>query len=1219
VSGPPLEPPALRPTPSRPEPAGGGPSLRWSQWNAVRSLDGHVLVTAGAGTGKTFTVVSAFLYLLGVPIRTPDGTAAAERPLDLHEIAAITFTNQAASELKRSLRAALRGHGRPDLARRVDAARVGTIHRFCGDVLREFALRTGRDPSLRVLEEGEAAALARTAARESLIDAVESSAAEAKRLLERRSVREVEGWIAALLDQSDVLKALSGSTRLDDDARDLVQLARRASQRLDGTLDDMGAVDFDRMIVWTRDLLRDDPRALRTLRRRVRVLIIDEFQDVDPAQKDIAYLLGGLEARTWSPPEHAPRAPHGEVGRRSDAPRPPPPIPDNVTRLFLVGDPKQSIYRFRRADVTVWTRVERELAAGRGAVVPLDESFRASPELLGWVDATSGVQLDRPLDGVAHADFEVPYRALAATRPASGDAAVELLILPPARDGKRLQNDVSRRAEGAWIAHRARALHDAGTPWREMALLVPAWTNVGHYEDVLAEARIPAYTIRGEGFLERREIVDLITALQAIRSPRDDRALFGFLRGPFVGVRDDTLLRVARHAGRPYWAALARLARGAEEGGDGGPATLGALAGGADEEALLRQGVALIDRLGGLRDRVPVAELLQRLIDRTGYLAHLALAGQPGLEAIANLRHFLGMARASADRSVGDFLADLAERRERERDRVSREIPARLYAEDDDVVTITTIHGAKGLEWDVVFCADIARAWRGEPEAFLRVDDTLLLGDPDVPAKDRPEPWPSVAERLKAEDRAERKRQWYVAQTRARDRLLLASLPLGQKPSSGSFARELTDTFPVLGAALDGTVPPDGAALPYQSATGASHEARIAVLSIDEAEAAAPATSSGPRGRDAAIVGAPLTTGDGADAVLAGPPPPVAAPAGPQRLSATQLLTRSRCEQRYHLKYVLRIPEPEAERHADSDTLIRAVVRGQIVHEVLHRYRDPEELTDVIEVAIGRWDEGAPPPDTERGARYRDELREEVDRVLALPEYTALRSAAGARRELRFLHVHPDGRATEGAIDLAVGPTGPSEGWRLVDVKTNRVDRAGAAAVAAGYAPQRDVYVDATGSISGESVEAFTFAFSGPGVAVSEPPPPGASARTAAMRDAIARGTPPALAADPAECVFCGYRVVGLCPGVAQGVPAPPGAPVAPGAETPPPPPPAPSETSPPPAAPSTFDAAPTEPPTAPPTAPAAPPPSDPAPTAPVAPPKPDRRAAGGDQLGLFE
>lgn len=1092
-------------------PTTGNRALRWSQWNAVRALDGHVLVTAGAGTGKTFTVVSAILYLLGIEIRTPDGTARVERPLDLGDVAAITFTNQAAADLKRGLRAALREHGRGDLARRVDGARVGTIHRFCGDVLREFALRTGRDPALRVMEEGEAAALVRATARETLVEAVEAGSPDAARLLGTHPAPDVEAWIAELLDQSDILRSLASSPHLEEDAGALVALARRASATLDRTLDDLGAVDFDRMVVWTRDLLRDDSRALRALRRRVRVLIIDEFQDVDPAQKDIAYLLGGLD-------------PDGLAG--SDGPAA---APDNVTRLCLVGDPKQSIYRFRRADVSVWTRVERDFESGRGTVVPLEESFRSTPEILGWIDATSGVSLDEPLDGVAHADYEVPYRPLRPTRPGRSAAAVEVLILPAGRDGKRLSHEVARRAEAAWIAGRAVAFHDDGVAWRDMALLIPAWAPVAHYEDTFAAAGIPAYTVRGEGFLERREVVDMITALQAIRTPRDDRALFGFLRGPFVGLRDDTLLRIARHAARPYWRAIGP-ARARAEAADGGEDALpGGLTATAEEAELLRGGAALIAELGGLRDRVSTAELLEHLLERTGYVAHLALAGAAGHEAIANARQFLGLARDAADRSVGDFLADIEGRRARERERASREIPARLYAEDDDVLTITTIHGAKGLEWSVVFCADIARQWRGEPGAFLRVGDRLLLGDPDLPGKDRPEPWPTLADRLKAEDRAERKRQWYVAQSRARDRLLLASIQLGQKPGTGSFARELTDAFPILGGALAGDTPGDGAGLPYTDASGVEHMARIAVMDLVGAEAAPAFASAG-------APPAPESLAEPQEA-LAEPPARVASLGGPLRLSATQMLVRSRCETRHHLKYALGIPEPDAARAGD-DPLIRGVVRGRIVHEVLHRYRDPEELADVIEVAIGRWDEHAPPPDTDLGARYRAEVRGEVDRVLALPEYAGLRSDPGARRELAFLHVHPDGRSTEGAIDVAVAPGDDAAGWRLVDVKTNRVDADGARASAERYSPQRDVYADAVGSISGGDVDAFTFVFSGPGVAVGGPVPAGAGLRTARAREALARAVRPALAEDPAECVFCGYRVVGLCPGVVRGVEA---------------------------------------------------------------------------------
>ncbi len=1112
--------------PAAPVDGGVGPPrlLRWSQWNAVRALDGHVLVTAGAGTGKTFTVVSAILYLLGIDVATPDGPAAAERPLDLAQIAAITFTNQAAADLKRELRAALRRHGRTDLARRVDGARVGTIHRFCGDVLREFALRSGRDPALRVMEEGEGAALVRAVARDALVGAMETSSPDAAALLARWSVRDVEGWIAALLDQSDTLAELAASPRLEPEARSLVALACTAAEALERALDDAGAVDFDRMIVWTRDLLRDDPRALRTLRRRVRVLIIDEFQDVDPAQAEIAYRLGGIEST--SPPA-------GAV--QTDEPRRAAALPDNVTRLFLVGDPKQSIYRFRRADVTVWARVERDFRSGLGSVVPLEESFRSTPEILGWVDATSGVQLDQPVQGERHADYEVPYLPLEPIRSPAGGRAVEILILEPDERGKRAPNDDARRAEAAWIAERALRFHEDGAPWSEMTVLLPAWANVGHYEEVLREAGIPAYVLRGEGFLERREVVDLILALQAIRAPRDDRALLGFLRSPFVGLRDDTLLRIARHAARPYWRALAAAGSGAPDAPSireaGRP---GAFASFPEEAARLADGVTLLRDFGALRDRVPTATLLERLLERTGYLAHLALAGEPGLEALANVRQFLTLARSAADRSVGDFLSDLAERRSRERDRVAREVPARLYAEDDDVLTIGTIHGAKGLEWDVVFCADIARQPGGDPDTFLRVGDELLLGDPGVDSADRPEAWRAAAERLKAEERAERKRQWYVAQTRARDRLLLASFPLGQRPNSGTFARELVEAFPALAAAFAGDPPADGSMLAYADRSGVSFDASIAVRppgaggpgpATRAEEAGAPATAPA-SARDASAM-------DASEA-LAPPRPAHRVAQGPVRLSATQMLVRARCEKRYWLKYGLRIHEPEVQRHAAADPLIRGVVRGRIVHEVLQLYRDPEDLADVIEVAIGRWDEHAPPPDSDRGASYRAEIRAEVDRVLDQPEYAELRSAAGARRELSFLRVHPDGRATEGAIDLAVPPATAGAGWRLLDVKTNRIGAEEARATAARYAPQRNAYVEAAAGLSDRPVDAFTFVFSGPGVAVAETPPPDASAAAAAARDAIAAGGTPRLADDPSECVFCGYRVVGLCPGAGR-------------------------------------------------------------------------------------
>lgn len=147
-----------------------------AQLAVVTSGPGHTLVDAGAGSGKTTTVVQALCHQLGVPVLV-DGhpLPVVATPLALDQIAAITYTNQAAADLKRKLRSALRAGGRHDLAAEVDSARIGTIHGFCGDLLRDYALRAGMRPGRRVLEEGEASALRLDCARHAVRQAIESA------------------------------------------------------------------------------------------------------------------------------------------------------------------------------------------------------------------------------------------------------------------------------------------------------------------------------------------------------------------------------------------------------------------------------------------------------------------------------------------------------------------------------------------------------------------------------------------------------------------------------------------------------------------------------------------------------------------------------------------------------------------------------------------------------------------------------------------------------------------------------------------------------------------------------------------------------------------------------------------------------------------------------------------------------------------------------------
>ncbi|MBI4408650.1 MAG: UvrD-helicase domain-containing protein, partial [Gemmatimonadetes bacterium] len=1020
-----------------------------SQWDAVRETERHLLVAAGAGTGKTTTVIWKILYLLGVEVR---GERILQ-PLRLSDIAAITFTNQAAADLKADLRAALREVGLRDLAYQVDLARIGTIHGFCGEVLREFALRSGRPPPRTVLEEGESAALVAEVVGDTVLEALEDgSVAGLDELLAGWSVGDLHGWLTRLALESDLVSRLLPAAAPGSAEALVLRLAGHAVARLNQRLERAGAVDFDRMIVWTRDLLRENDAVRRALQRRLRVLIVDEFQDVDPVQKEIAYLLGDPESGG-----------------------------SDTTRLMLVGDPKQSIYRFRRADVTVWKAVARDFEErGLGRLIHLGENFRSEAGILGFVDATVGKILQRPLGGSGHRDFEVEYRPVKASR---GDAAalscrkgppppgvglagkdaptrreepsgqlglfdapsmpeiVELILVPATGEGKRRKADEVRAIEAEAVGRRARELHDIGVAWKDMAVLLAGWGDLETYEAALRRHGAPTYALRTEGFYSRREVVDLILALETTRDPREDRALFGFLRSPFVGVADETLLRIARAAFRPYWDFFASRR-----------AVLAELVPDAQERALLERGLDVLRRYAGLRDRLPIARLLEELLLETGYLAHLALLGEDGKQPLANVRQFLRMAAKFEEGGVGDFLRVVNAARARE-DRVG---DARLYGQTEDVVLITSIHSAKGLEWKVVFWCDLVRGAVADKAKLLVGRERMVLGDPELHARDQSAAWQAVARELEDAAAAERKRLWYVAATRAQDRLILSGIPLGDGKRYGA-EEALCGVLPDLAAAAG------AGSLEYAGHDGSTYRARVTVAPV--VEPTVEDTGPGPVSEVSTL-----------------PPPlaPIAVPAGRRRRSATELLAYSRCAARHWFKYVVGLREPPMPRSGPEYE--SALVRGLIIHDVLEHLAEEEELDHLLEDAIGRWADDAPAPEQPRGSRYRKALRKEIEAVSGHADYRALAGRPEAHRELDFLYIDDDGAAyAAGAIDLAA----PIEdGLALLDVKATKCSAAETAERASAYRPQQDVYVTAAAGIAGLPVTRFAFHFSRPNVQV---------------------------------------------------------------------------------------------------------------------------------------
>ena len=1033
------------------------------QWEAVSAVNRHVLVTAGAGTGKTRTVVGRILYLLGTELNG----VRIEEPCRLHDLAAITFTNHAAADLKGKLRTALRESGRQEDAYLVDTARIGTIHSFCSSILREFALHWGRNPRETVLDEVTANAIESDAVHDALLQAIDEPATEeVRQLLFSWSVREVERMVGSILEDGDRLRIYQReSARLSPNERAVLALANRASEIVDERLEEMGAIDFDRIILSTRDLLARDDRARQLLRMQLKTLVIDEFQDVDPVQKEIAYLLGDPAAA------------------RAD-----------TTRLMLVGDPKQSIYRFRRADVAVWRQVERDFeSGGYGEVVDLTHNFRSTAGILGFVDATIGKLFEQPVNGVENQDFEVRFRSLETANPDQRmGRPVELLVIPTQPDGKDYKADDVRRLEAAGVARRASELVDSGEAvWSDMAILVPNWRYVDLFKGELEAIGGRAFPLRTIGFLERREVMDLILALEVVRDPWDDRALFGYLRSPFVGVKDETLLQIARRCDPPYWTSIEMSE--------------------VKEGELLTWGVDVLRRHVALRDRVPTDELLESLLDASGYLAHLRLLGEERLQAIANVDKLLRQARVSSSLSVGEFLRVIEDARAR--DREEGEVP---LVPRSDAVTITTVHSAKGLEWKVVFWCDMVQWLKaGEGRDLLLGRNRIALKDPGVKPEEQSRQWRDLKEEVEWEVYAERKRVWYVAATRAAERLFVCGLPGGRASaeSCNTVADHIWSTLPDVELK-------DGGRFSYTSSIGIEFQGVVRLVKTDE----------GIVGGRAKGDGLGIEPADVLDPVLS----PVHVSVGGMKRSATEILTYSRCPRRHWFKYTVGVREPSVSR--EGTEFIDAVTRGQIVHDVLQWLDEEDDLDSLLEDAIGRWDQHAPPPNVSAGVRYRGQLREEIKSVAGHPAYREIADRESAKRELGFIHIAAPGAVFHGRIDLVAAS---ERGLVILDVKTSDVSAATAAIHARRHAPQRDVYVRSAEGISGSSVERFAFQFSRAGVQTSEliddDMREEMDKRLDSVLAEIASGGS-SMTVYPAECKFCGFRKVGWC----EGAPAQP-------------------------------------------------------------------------------
>jgi ATP-dependent helicase/nuclease subunit A len=503
----------------------------------------------------------------------------------------------------------------------------------------------------------------------------------------------------------------------------LQQLHQRVLQEYDELKDEQQALDFDDLEGRAALLLTSQPAVRERWQHDVRAVLVDEFQDTNARQRDIVYALTGFSIT------------HPSTALRS--------AQDTQGELFIVGDAKQSIYKFRGADVSVFRQVQADIEAADGFTVDLDLTFRAHQALVQNLN-----DLLRPVLGEA-ADlmqpYEVPFAELRAQRKQPEKESrhapfVEFHL------GMGEKANSGREAAAVALAQRLHALRRAEEfAWSDMALLFRATSGFGVYEDALERAGIPFVTIAGRGFYDRPEIRDVLNALAAIHDPTDDLALAGLLRSPAIGLSDADLYCL-------------RFAEGSDQ-----PRSLWKTIKTSEVFENLR---GLVAELHDLSGRVPVAEVLKRFLDATHYRTLLSAVPQ-GHRLHRNVDKLLADAHSSRLISLGEFL-DYVQTLE---DTGVREGEAPVEA--GGAVQLMTVHKAKGLEFPVVVIADTAHEGRQHSGKVL-LDDQLGLRI-DLSDADGAHPIGYRLARLneQAKDDAEDKRLLYVAATRAKEKLII--------------------------------------------------------------------------------------------------------------------------------------------------------------------------------------------------------------------------------------------------------------------------------------------------------------------------------------------------------------------------------------------------------------------------------------------------------------
>ncbi len=1119
---------------------------------AVTTFDKNIVVTAGAGTGKTTLLVDRITHLL---MREPD-------PLNITDIIAITFTKKAANEMKVRLRNRLqyfidsadvnRGQtsekknyeaallrdlmqrynlGMDVIAQRaVDAvnnlekAQIGTIHSFASYILRLYPLEAGITPDFgeddgsgfeihfeREWEEwldvelsagakhGEAwkevlrkvpiesiKIFAKCLCRETvplsspvchpelgnnLLAWLEQEKRNALEILNRyEAVRKVkmhglllksielfeniiEGVNVAPFDDSIPSKPPAGWTEDDySEAGRIVSAARSLSVtdevfigKLTGLILPFaiscrnsfvlsGKISFDGLLAFCCNILKNWRNIRSNLKSNFKSMLVDEFQDTDPLQYEIILYLAEEQDKF-------------EKGWRE--------IKLAQGKVFIVGDPKQSIYAFRGADIGAYHKVVDMIMKQGGIIANLSTNFRSHNGIINVVNSVCR-QIIRGRDYIQpeYVDItECPGREV--LKPLQ---RVELRLVDTRDEDDRDSADAVEREALAigkflkdeMIGKEIISDSDGGempvSP-RHIAILLPKLTQVHEYLDVLKRLRIP-YIVEGDRhFYGTQEVIDFVNLLRVLDNPLDKTAMAGVLRSPLGGISDRELYELCRLSLMDYRIDAGMLKQGLERLNHSGSDNKRQ-----DEfKELIPALYDLMKRLYMNVSLLPVPDAIHYIFGNSPVL-ELAASSYHGEQCVANLLKICRIAEGMSDKSNLTLkgLTALLEKRVASREKEGESL---LSEEGIDAVRILSIHRAKGLEFPVVVVGGMQGIPnRGRESASVTYDWSGGMTGMNVAGLSN-YPYVMMQDKQRLIEKEERKRLLYVAMTRAKECLILSGV-LGKRTYKDSFLSMLTDTMG--GSAGDSSADEirveEGilkqTVIDYKSCTIPETPAREIRMSDERIS----------REKIEALSGLWDKRYRNYKAILEKP-----------------FFVTPSSEEKKPAVMPGKMRRPENHKPVPAE---RAVLIGNIAHYVLSNWdfaSDVSRFKAAVEDACSKF---IPKTGLFEGVSgeilsVQFELEGLFEKFSASPAYEELKGAEILGKEVPFA-LPWDGQVMEGVIDIIYRYGGK---LYAADYKTDRVSKGGIESKVNEYSVSADIYMNAVRMCTGSDIAGFKLIF----------------------------------------------------------------------------------------------------------------------------------------------